>query len=302
MDYAEQNEASRVIEKSLEHAEPLIARVEDVLLDRIRSAGSADALRSLELEVPEMRTALAIAIFSLHLLGRAQIWTDVQRSDSRTVGQSDGQTFGALVLEEEFEPLPFEEAIDFFAAKTNVPPAVFRTLEAAAKKKAFAIAAGATEQITASVRELLDTALSDGMSLKEFQSQAADVLARAGVTAKSSWYWETVYRTNLQTSYQAGRWKQMTDDYVKERRPYLRYVSARTPTSRPSHIEKHGLVFPVEHPFWDEWMPPNGFNCLCSVSSVSEDLLERRGWNVSRAADYDPPDEGFATNPGKEEI
>ena len=107
----------------------------------------------------------------------------------------------------------------------------------------------------------------------------------------------------------------MADPDVVAERPYLRYVSARLPTSRPSHVAMHGVLKPVEDPFWDEFYPPNGFNCYCSVMSVSEDLLERRrgndDWRLNpktvKLGDKWVPiesvsaDEGFQINPGKAE-
>ena len=51
---------------------------------------------------------------------------------------------------------------------------------------------------------------------------------------------------------------------------------------------------------WDAWYPPNGFNCLCTVMSVSESLLRRRGWRLAVSNTRDEPDDGFRTNPVKE--
>ena len=55
--------------------------------------------------------------------------------------------------------------------------------------------------------------------------------------------------------YAAERWQQMTDPDVARSRPYLRYVCACLPDSRPGHLEKHGLVFPIDHHFWDVLVP-----------------------------------------------
>jgi len=81
--------------------------------------------------------------------------------------------------------------------------------------------------------------------------------------------------------YAAERWQQMTDPDVARSRPYLRYVCACLPDSRPGHLEKHGLVFPIDHHFWDVWYPLNGLGCMCTVMSVSENLLKREGWRIS---------------------
>ena len=52
---------------------------------------------------------------------------------------------------------------------------------------------------------------------------------------------------------------------------------------------------------WDGWYPPNGFNYLCAVMSVSESLLRRRGWRVAVSNVRDEPDDGFTTNPARTE-
>jgi len=281
-------------------------------LDAIRSAKSEDDIRNLSVDLSPLASRLSPGFFNIHLLGRAQIWTDVQGTNvgAQFIAPSEGVInhaptngrLAAVVLgEADFEPLPFDEAIDYFRRKLNLTPAQFAALSDAARAKAFTVAAGSNVYVRSSINDLLGQALSDGLTLKDFQNQAADVLDSAGLSARNPWYWETVYRTNLQTSYQVGRWKQMTDPDVVKDRPFLRYVSALLPTSRPSHVEKHGAVYPVGDSFWDTFYPPNGFNCVCTVVSVSESLLSRRGWTLSTGKSwlYDAPDEGFAGNAGK---
>ena len=88
----------------------------------------------------------------------------------------------------------------------------------------------------------------------------------------------------------------------KQARVLFRYVSALLPTTRPSHAEKHGIVLPADDPFWNTWYPPNGFNCYCTVQSVSESLLKRRGWSVGAPGfQFPDPDPGFAVNAGRTE-
>lgn len=307
----EQNEALALMGAIVSQAGPAIEQVEARLLDQLRSASTVANIQSFDIEMDAIGDSLAAAIFQMHLLGRAQVQADFEAEQDQAAGfrlQALGQErkegkFSAVVLEGAFEPLPFDEAIDFFRAKTNLSPDIFAALSDAARTKAFAIASGATDQIQASIRDILDRALSEGVTLREFQAQAAEVLERAGVSARAPYYWQTVYRTNLQQSYQVGRWKQVNDPAVRAARPFLRYISARLPTSRQSHVEKHGMIFPVDHPFWDEWMPPNGFNCFCSVQSVSQSLLERRGWQVETEEDFEFPsaDTGFQINAGKGE-
>jgi hypothetical protein len=276
---------------------PAFTQVEQSLLEQIHSAGSFDAVRHVDVPTQSIEDALAKALLNLHLLGRAQVWNDVESPGKGGTLRAGQVVLGGLAV----EPLPFDEAIDFFRKKTNLSPEAFYALTEAARIEAFTVAVGSEEVIVESIRDLVDTALADGLSLREFQSQANEVLANAGVAAATPWYWSTVYLTNLQTSYQVGRWQQINDPAVKAERPYLRYVSARLPTSRQSHVEKHGLVYPQDHPFWDEFYPPNGFNCYCTTMTVSNSLLSRRGWKVSEKMNFQYPhaDEGFGYNAGK---
>lgn len=324
MDFPEQDEANDLAEKALEQGAPAVSAISDQLLDAIRSARSFDQIGEIEPDLSTIVDPLAVAIFNLHLLGRAQIWAEfagegvnsqqsqktsmvnsqwsmVGKEGRLTINHLPSTRLAAVVLETEFEPLPFEEAIDYFRRKLNLSPAQFAQLSEAARAKAFTIGGGATRQARQSIKDLLSDALEQGLTLREFQAEAENVLDRVGLSERTPWYWETVYRTNLQTSYQVGRWKQMTDPDVLAERPYLRYVSARLPTSRASHVDKHGIVLPAEDSFWATWYPPNGFNCYCSATSVSESLLSRRGWDLSERRSFDDPDEGFQTNPARSE-
>jgi len=154
---------------------------------------------------------------------------------------------------------------------------------------------------------LIDEALSEGVSLRDFQRRAEDVLYSAGVSERSPWYWETVYRTNLGNSYEVGRWKQITDPDVLDYFPYLRYVhvdpTGPSPPNRKTHQQQHGKIYPVDHPFWNTWYPKNGFNCRCSTMQISEaDLARNKGNPTYRwmaPVGSARPDPGFETNAGK---
>ena len=93
-----------------------------------------------------------------------------------------------------------------------------------------------------------------------------------------------IFETNLRQAYNAGRWVQA--QRLKSRQPYLRYVSVQDERTRPHHRAWHGTILPVDHPWWNEHHPPNGWNCRCSVMSVNDREMKRRGWTVSKP----PPD------------
>jgi SPP1 gp7 family putative phage head morphogenesis protein len=93
----------------------------------------------------------------------------------------------------------------------------------------------------------------------------------------------TIFDVNLRVSYAAGHWTQFEANKVE--RPYLRYVAVMDERTRPEHAALHNLCLPVDHPFWKTWAPPNGWNCRCTLQSLSQRDVDRmRGQLV-----FEPP-------------
>ncbi|MDO4693056.1 MAG: phage minor head protein [Eikenella sp.] len=86
---------------------------------------------------------------------------------------------------------------------------------------------------------------------------------------------ETVYRTNMQSAFMAGRWQELQDN--KAHMPYLQYTAVMDSRTRPRHRALHGLVYHIDDAFWDAFYPPNGYNCRCTVTAYSQRDLDRRG-------------------------
>lgn len=84
-----------------------------------------------------------------------------------------------------------------------------------------------------------------------------------------------IYDTNLRTSQAVGKWRaaQRTKQFL----PYARYSAVLDRRTRPSHAALHGIIRPIDDPFWQEAWPPCGFNCRCIVSQVSRSQTLRHG-------------------------
>lgn len=66
----------------------------------------------------------------------------------------------------------------------------------------------------------------------------------------------------------AAKWEHIEedgDDYN------LQYRTAHDDKVRPEHAALHGVTLPPSDPFWDEYYPPNGWNCRCTVVQVLKD-------------------------------
>ena len=212
--------------------------------------------------------------------------------------------------------LPMTEAVDFWQQKLQLSPSEFYALTDEAKVLAFAVSGIAKGDELTTVYNALNKGLTEGISFEQWKQEAAAVFESRGWTGQKAWRLDTIFRTNIQTAYNVGRYQQMQQ--VTATRPYWRYSAVNDSRTRPAHRAMHGRIFPQDHPIWNTWYPPNGFRCRCSVNSVSQDDLESNGWTVETKDPtgklYEPtdpdtgvkmparllmPDTGFMSNPGK---
>jgi len=182
--------------------------------------------------------------------------------------------------------VPFEEAVRDLVSRT---PALARSaaqVERVYRAHGFAMARSASLQVTKHVQGILAELMREGVTL----AKAEDLVARAGNFARA--YAETVYRTNMNTAYSAGRFMQARDPDVAAVIGGLERVSVLDSDVRPNHAAGHGLVASVNDPVWGVAAPPSGYNCRCSAIFTSKGELRRRGLldvKTGRVRRYEPP-------------
>jgi SPP1 gp7 family putative phage head morphogenesis protein len=212
--------------------------------------------------------------------------------------------------------LPFKDARDFWQDKVQLSASDFRKLSDEARMKAFAVSGIAKGDELEMVYNALAQAVAGKMPFKEFQSSLSGIFEKRGWTGVSAWRVDNIFRTNVQAAYTAGRWKQAKA--AARLRPYGQYSAVNDSRTRPTHTAVHGMVYPLDHPFWDTWWPLNGFRCRCTVKTLSERQVKERGLEVLEedmtgklVEPVDPrtgskmparllmPDPGFQYHPGK---
>lgn len=63
----------------------------------------------------------------------------------------------------------------------------------------------------------------------------------------------------------AAKWEQFMEDGD---RYYLQYRTQKDDKVRPEHAALDGVTLPPSDSFWEEYYPPNGWNCRCTVVQV----------------------------------
>jgi len=176
------------------------------------------------------------------------------------------------------EPLPFEEAIEAFRAKLPLSEEEFYALAVEARVKAFTVSGIARMDMLMDIHGAVLDALEAGETLADFKGRLGEIMEAKGWEGLTPWHTETIFRTNIQTAYSTGRYHQMIGH--TDRFPYWEYDAVGDAQTRPTHAALDGKVFPADHPFWDTWYPPNGYNCRCSVNAVHRSVAEDEGLAV----------------------
>lgn len=179
--------------------------------------------------------------------------------------------------------LPFDEAIKFFRQKNSMPTETWRDLWEAQHARAFVIAGATDAAMLADFRAAIDKAISAGTTIGDFRKDFDSIVEQHGWSYNGGRNWRTrvIFDTNVRMAHQAGKWEQA--QRTKERRPYMRYVAVLDDRTRPEHQAWHGLVLPIDDPFWQTHYPPNGWNCRCTVQTLNDRDLERYGYELGES-------------------
>lgn len=205
-----------------------------------------------------------------------------------------------LELEARFD-LPPKEAVEFFRAKGYATSFDWRDVWQQEHDAAFTVAKMMNVDLLRDVRDAVDKALADGLTLQQFRDAIESRLVQAGWWGKkeavdpdtgeikvvqlgSARRLETIFRTNLQTAYAAGHWQQIQE--TKAGAPFLMYDAVMDNRTRDEHAAWDGLVLPADDPWWQTHYPPNGWNCRCGVIQLSAEQAAEMGY---QAGDQSPP-------------
>lgn len=196
--------------------------------------------------------------------------------------------------------LPFAEASAWFRSKLNIPTTKWDELAGEAHGKGFMSAGAYQADLLTELRQMVDTAIAGGTDIREFRQQFKPLVQKYGWQLRGggpAWRSDLIWRTNITSAYQAGRWQQFEAAALK----YLKYVhndGVRNP--RPNHLAMDGKILPRTDPFWQINYPPNGFGCKCrAVAATEKEFQGAEPEQTHRPENWqDLPDKGWDYNVG----
>ena len=193
----------------------------------------------------------------------------------------------------------FDAAIDALVSKKVVSRAAVDAMDEKAKSRAFYVSRLAELEAVGRVKQYLIENLKDKTSFRNFVKNLDkdELLKKAGWEKDGGWYWETVYRTNTMSAFNAGR-AEAFDEYEPE---FLEFIGIEDFRQTPVCAARSGIVKKRTDPFWKKNFPPLHFNCRSTVRPVYAEEAEAFGIKESAEVSFpDAPAKGFGRNPATE--
>ena len=150
-----------------------------------------------------------------------------------------------------------------------------------------------------SLNEVGLSLIGDEGGIKPFEKFHEDV---AKIDAKYNRnYLYAEYNHAVTSSQMAAKWHDFQQDGDRYN---LQYRTANDERVREEHQRLHNITLPVSDPFWEQFMPPNGWNCRCVVVQVRKGRYpesdSQQAVGIGEEITDEPKKRIFRFNPGKE--
>lgn len=196
------------------------------------------------------------------------------------------------------KPQAPEEALKWFSEQVPFTRDERNALDAKARKQAFFVSNVAQLRLVSDVHKAVTSAIAKGTTLADFKRAVEQKLTDEWGKAKPAVV-ETIFRTNVQAAYNAGRLEQFDEPLVKHFRPYRGWsVVVDNRTTEHICLPLRSLVVPANSAFANSHVPPLHFRCRTGILALS---AQDAGESVKAGGrtPHVPVQEGFGGDPHK---
>ena len=146
----------------------------------------------------------------------------------------------------------------------------------------------------------MDKAIKEGESYGETKKQLTELFERKGWTGTridvdskgnakkvelgTPRRIRTIINSNINSAYAAGRYLEQMEE--TDFAPYWQYMAVNDESTRPEHKALHLKVYKSTDRFWENFYPPNGWNCRCYVRNLTKRQVERMGYTVENTDNH----------------
>ena len=251
----------------------------------------------------ELGMELGFAFMLADFAARLRMWRAVEKAQPELAASFAERGPGNATSH------PFERAIAWFRARVPLldgPSADNAAL--AHRRQGFVAAIDMATRTGAKMNQVFAKVLRTGESFPDFKAAAVKIFKRGGLELLTDARLQTIYRTGLQSAYDAGRMSALRDPRVAGAFPFWVWRTAQDVFVRPAKLKKvadgfkpttgaeradaravgdhralHGVFAHVSHPLSGELSVPAGFNCRCvrvplsATRAFDLGLIDERG-------------------------
>ena len=204
-----------------------------------------------------------------NLMGRRRLLMELPDNGSEFTEGDEALLFASTPI---FPKVPFQEALSYLKSLSpQVAESAQEVSEMYKEGKNFSIARSAKLIILDRIKKYIEAGV-EGTP----KDKAVEAIKKAGNFSRG--YAKTIYQTNLSSAYTAGRFEQAQKPHIAKAVKAFQYVAINDPPRvRQNHLAHHGLVASQFDSAWNEFSPPQGFNCRCGVRLITIFEARRRG-------------------------
>jgi hypothetical protein len=204
-----------------------------------------------------------------------------------------------LLPDAPIETLPFEEAIQFLQTQIPLTKNDYYALDDKLRLRAFTVGRLNDCDAINNVKGIIKRGLEEGGTIADFYRMTnEEILNGAGFGKGNMSYWQTVYRTNIDTVHNAGR--AMGFEANPPVALELVGISDDRQTEICRTLTNPAFIRPYGDPVWQNLWPPFHFSCRTYVRGIYDPAELDEYGGPERAysqGNYAAPAKGFGAYP-----
>lgn len=196
------------------------------------------------------------------------------------------------------DPDKFEEALEWFRARTPMSARMYYALDAVARDKAFTVSHVAQMDMVQTVLDSIGKAIESGQDLRQFSADVGDKLKAAwrGSVGNPAYRTEVIFRTNTASAFSRGRQLQMDSTVVSAVRPWRMFDDTRDARESDICQAAGGTIVRFDDPWLATHTPPLHHQCRSNLRALRDEQARRqKGWG--KAPPSTTAAEGFGVKP-----
>lgn len=196
---------------------------------------------------------------------------------------------------------PPKEAVEYLESKKIKVTWNWEERLQAIKEHSFTVSKASSADVLQLFKDGITKSIKEGTTFNDFKKGIKDKLQTAGFSKNAdgkAWHLDTIYRTNTQTAYMAGRYIQQKE--VEETFPYWKFIAVLDNRTTDVCNGLNNKVVKASDNFWNTHTPPLHYKCRSRTIAVDENYLKKNNLKVSdggELAKQYPTAKGFDNNP-----